>query len=157
MLPTGYRAIEARVRICRLEDNVIVGPANLSVRLQLVNDAIGSGVRSSDVRQYSNGRTEPAALSWGKLSNQVTQRAIDVGLVEGDPCITKIFEVFDHSSRKSLEVHYRSVAKKTACQFKPYWIGEMMQRDQRLDSTPMQSAEHLAVALDCSLVEEIGR
>src|SRR5262249_18395808 len=91
-----------------------------------------------------------------KLSNRISQRAVDIRLVEGDPCITKIAEFLDHLGGKSLEVHYRSVAQKSACLLKPNWIGEMMQRDQRLDSAPMQSAQHLTVARDCGLIEISG-
>src|SRR5258708_39276546 len=100
---SGDPAINGRFRVARFEDDIVLRPSDLCIRLQLMNRTIRSRMCQTKVPGHTRCLDEPSLFAGRELAQEISQTGIDVGLVEGGPYIAQIAEILDDSPRKALE------------------------------------------------------
>src|SRR5262245_28982994 len=124
-----------------IEEVVVLRPAGASSGLEAVNLVVSGGVRPRHVRQYTRCATQIASAPRRPATELVAANGVDVRLVEGAPEIAEAAQ-FLHDLRCVAREEGDGVQREEgATLLEPDRVREVVQRDQRLDTTSAQSSE----------------
>src|SRR5450755_2722805 len=86
-------------------------------------------------------------VAWRELAQDISARRVHIGLVEGDPEPAKISDRVDNLTGEPFKQLRRIRLEERASALEPLRMGEVMQTNDRLNSSLAQTFEHLPVAL----------
>ena len=88
-----------------------------------------------------------------KLTQHVSAGRVHIGLIEGYPQAAKVSDCVCNLPGEAFEKPGRIRLEKCASLLKPSRMGEVMQTNDRLDASLVQSLQHLPVALQSGRIK----
>src|SRR5689334_19142004 len=107
---------------------------------------------AAQVLCHARGLQEFSLLAGREFAQEITQRSIDVWLIECGPVGAETAQRGQHSPGEALEPIDRFSIGKSTSGFKPEWIGEVVEGNERPDSSVAQGLQHRAVACESAFV-----
>src|SRR5207249_2990254 len=131
----------------RLEDNIMLSPSYLRAWNQFVDRAICQYVSPRLHTVHAQRIEQFSSAARREFAQHITAGRIHVGFVEGDPKPAEVANGPCHLAREALKELGRVRLKKCPSRIEPAWVSEVMQTNNWLNASFVQSFEHVAIAL----------